>query len=235
MPRLTKSDKVWLAKHYPGLNCIERSDGSLIEGRLDFTGSYDGIEITDSYHIRLLLSESASGLPVITETRGRLARVLKSHPEFGGRWVELHVYPKRKQLCLAAPQELRLRYLTKPTAPRLFSDYVVPYFYSQSYFEKNGTWPWNHLPHDSFGVVEWYLDNSTMAGAAKETIDALKRLAESGHARAQKIVARAMKHDSFSPRNKCLCGSNKSFQQCHRQLTKLALAFRNAEHRCGQY
>jgi hypothetical protein len=225
MPRLTNDDKEWLSNNYPGLSVIERPGYTLVEGCFVFNRSFNDIERADSYQIRLELREDVSALPRIYERGGRLDAVLQKYPKLKGEPVELHIYPD-KRLCLAAPQELRLRYLKNPSAQLLFEDYIVSYFFSQSFFEENGEWPWHHLPHDSFGVVVWYLDNFTMPGATRETVVALRSLAKRNHPKAQKIIQRAMRHDSFNPRAKCLCGSNKNYIECHKQLIKLAMAFR---------
>src|SRR5579884_1503772 len=166
MGRLTTKDKKWLAKHYPGLNVIERPKFSLVQGQLHFHRTYNNTPIDDTYNIRLELFEDDARLPRLTETGGRLEKVLNNHPEFGGKLVELHIN-SNGTLCLAAPQELRLKYLPNPDIRVLFEDYVVPYFYSQSYFEKNDDWPWEHLPHDTYGIIAWYIDNAQLAGAAK--------------------------------------------------------------------
>lgn len=225
MARLTTADKAWLSANFPGLVVLERPKYSLIEGQLHFHRAYEGVAIEDRYAIRLELPDRSDGLPRLTETSGRLERVLAAHPEFGGRQVELHIYPSWR-LCIGAPQDLRLNYLPKPSAELLFERYIVPYFYSQSYFERHRQWPWPHLPHDSYGILTWYVENNSLPGAARETGEALKRLAANGNAKAQNILTRAMQHNSFGPNSKCLCGSGKRHLQCHRQLMQLALSLR---------
>jgi hypothetical protein len=228
MPRLLNTDRSWLANNFPSLVIVERPEYSLIEGRLHFHRAYDDVAIEDEYTIRLELPMSPKALPRLTETAGRLRQVLKNHPEFKGRLVELHMY-RNEQLCLAAPQDLRLNYLPNPSAELLFDRYIVPYLYSQSHFERLGRWPWPHLPHDTEGIIAWYNQNSTTPGAAKETAASLKSLADSGNERAQQMIARAMLHDSFSPNSKCLCGSSRKQMQCHRTFMKLALALRPSD------
>lgn len=225
MSRLSTNDKVWLAKNYPDLVVVERPDFSLVQGQFHFKRSYKEVTITDNYSIRLELSDNSKKLPIITEIAGRLELVLKNHPEFKGNLAELHIYPS-KRLCLAAPQELRLNLLPKFNIKNYFSNYVAPYFYSQSYFEEYETWPWEHLPHDTFGVVVWYIENASIPGAARETIATLRELANRGNYKAQRIIARATQHESFSPKAKCLCGSGKQHMRCHRSLMNLALAFK---------
>lgn len=225
MARLSNSDKVWLANSFPALVVVERPLYSLVEGELQFKRAYNKIVITDSYTIRLQLYADNTKLPRVTETTGRLKKVLAKHSEFKGELVELHIYPDER-LCLGAPQDLRLNYLPNPEISLLFEKYMVPYFYSQAFFERNGSWPWRHLPHNSYGILTWYVENSTMPGAAAETISALKSLAGSGNKKAKRIVERAMRYESFSPNSKCMCGSGKRQASCHPALIKLALAFR---------
>lgn len=224
MARLSTEDKAWIASNFSSLAVIERPKYSLVEGRFYFRGDYDGVTIEDDYMIRLELASSGESLPRLFETDGRLKRVLAAHPEFENKLVELHIYPDER-LCVGATQDLRLNFLPNPSAELLFDRYITPYFYSQSYFEQHGKWPWSHLPHDSYGILAWYAENSAIVGAARETAASLRTLA-TNNINAQHIIDRAMRMDSFSPKSKCLCGSGKKQSQCHRQFMKLALALR---------
>ncbi len=223
--RLTTSDTAWIASNHPSLIVLEHPRYSLVEGKLRFNRIYDGIAIEDSYAIRLELSAESEALPRLTETDGRLRRVLAAHPEFKNKLVELHEYPDG-HLCLGAPQDLRLKYLPNPSAKLLFERYIIPYFYSQSYFEHFGRWPWAHLPHDAKGLIDWYSENISVHGAARQTIIELRRLAANGNPQAKRIISRAMAYDSFSPNSRCLCGSGKRQASCHVAFMSLALAFR---------
>lgn len=227
MPRLTNDDTRWLAVHHSSLVIYQRPDRTVIEGTLRFHRSFEGVAIEDAYSIRLELPVIDSALPLLTDTGGRLRAVLDSHPEFDGEQVHLHAYTSWK-LCLAAPQELRLVYLSNPTLELLFSRYIEPYFYSQSFFEHYGTWPWSHLPHNFGGILEWYDANYLLPGAAKETATEIHKHANKHSAqRAISMVTRARRRDGFVPRNRCLCGSKRNYLQCHPSYIKLALALRS--------
>lgn len=230
MPRLTDDDKQWLGVNHPNLVVTELAHMSLVEGQFKFSASYKGYELSDSYAIRLELNAKSEAPPRLFETGGRLKTVLDRHKEFKGNWAEMHVYPDER-LCLAAPQELRLVYLQDPSAKLLAQDYMKPYFYSQSFFETEGTWPWPQLPHNTTGILTWYLDNHEIPGAAQETILSLIWLADKYYPKAKRTIAKLSKYDSFSPYIKCLCGSGKRQGACHPQYIKLALEVRATKYK----
>lgn len=224
MAKLTANEETWLATKHPSLVLIHRLNYTVLEGALRFHRVYENVPIEDIYKIRLELPHNPKLLPRLTETGGRLQEVLSKRADVQGP-ADLHAFPDWR-LCLAAPQELRLNYLNNPSVKVLFDKYIEPYFYSQSYFEAIGTWPWRHLPHGVDGIIEWFANNSNLPGSAKETAQAVRELARDDNQRAIRMISRAMQHDSFAPRNKCLCGANQNYQQCHRMLPKLAIALR---------
>lgn len=218
------SDKLWLHSNQPGLNLFVASSGDVvIKGVLRIHHQYNDHPIDDSYKIRVVFMKALNYRPTVTEAGGRLDEVMARR---GLSNVDLHMY-ESDTLCLMTPQEMDLVYLPNKSIRLLISNYLIPYFYSQSYFDKNdGCWPWPHHSHNLTGLLEWYRENHLLLGAAKSTQEAIRQL--KGEA-ASAFIARGMRRDSFNPNNRCLCGSKQSYLRCdrdHRCYTKLALAIR---------
>lgn len=224
MPRLTSSEKRWLAKHHPSILLIERATLTALEGKFRFRRKYNGHIIEDTYSLRISVPADES-IPKVSETKGRLLKVLAKHPEFKGDLSELHMYTS-EQLCLAAPQELRLIYKPNPNIKVFLTRYVEPYLYSQSYFEEHGWWPWPHLPHNTAGMLEWYRENYSLPSAAKETAVEIIKLAKKDNVAANNLIMRAKRRESFNPRSRCLCGSGQTYLKCHPTYARLALQLR---------
>jgi hypothetical protein len=227
MPKLTTSEREWLAKSH-GLLLFERPDKSVIEGPVRFHRIFHDphraceIEIEDKYNLRIELPH-ADRHPHLLETAGRIKSVYDAHPELTAS-ADIHVNADWS-LCLAAPQQWTLKYLKDPNLITLFRDYIEPYLYSQSFFQQYNRWPWPNLPHGLEGILTWFHQNTAVPGAARETARAIRRLANNSD-RAANMMARAQRHDSFNPRAKCLCGSGRPFIRCHPAMAKLALALR---------
>ena len=224
MSAITLSDKLWLRNNQPGLFVVETAREDIIKGVLKFRGKDDSshIEIEDEYNLRLLVRDD--GTPIAHETSGRLNAKLAENPELSQ--ADVHMY-RGGRLCLAAPQQLTLNYLPNRNIEKLFRTYLVPYFFSQSYHEVLGEWPWPHLDHGAKGLVQWFLDNHDLKGAATETVKELKRIADKKN-EAAKLIERGSRFDSFIPNSQCLCGSRTKSIYCHPELMKLAFAIRYA-------
>jgi hypothetical protein len=231
MPRLKKAEKDWLKKNHPGLLVIEKPAYTVIEGVFSFNATYNKKPLSDKYKIRINVPIENTP-PFIIEIGERFKKIQKQKSL---KPVDLHIYGNgqlkgTERLCLVAPQELRLKYQAVPNIKNYFRKYVEPYFYSQAHYEKYGEWPWEHLPHDATGMLEWFINNHELKGAAKETaLEILKQANQYEHPKAINIVNRAKRREGFSPNSKCLCGSGKKYNQCgkgHTALTKLTLAIR---------
>lgn len=225
MTRLTAKEATWLATEQPGLMQFKRPTCTVIEGRFRFHLTHKSVTIKDTYDIRLELPHDGKR-PRVKETGGRIKAVYATHPEFKSP-ADIHAFDNWN-LCLAAPQEITLVYLSNPNIKLFFERYLAPFFYSQSFFEKNRDWPWPHLRHNTNGIVDWFVDNQNVSGAIGETVRELVKLAKDGRSLAMTLVENAMKHDSFNPRGRCLCGGKRNYIQCHPGLHKLALPLRRA-------
>lgn len=231
MGRLTPRDKSWLKANQKALYTYEAETDSVIEGRLKFNrkGYVESLkkEIIrdDDYLVRIEIPKDNT-VPRVYETGGRLEKALNKHQAKLRSELDLHMYKIKSEVCLCAPQQLEISYQDDRSVKHLIETFVIPFFYSQSYFEEYGEWPWDHLPHDATGIIEWYLNNHELPGAARETIKALQKFKTNNMLA---LLNRGQRRDSYNPNNKCLCGSSKSFLVCeprHRALLKLAFEIR---------
>jgi len=232
MALVSKAEIDWLRQAYPKLISIYNSESLVLEGPIDFNLTYrigsNDLDIKDTYRIRLELPINKPDIK-LKEIDGRLERVLKDNKLIR---ADLHIYDNGN-LCIAAPQELTLRYFSNPNISDLFNKYIEPYFYSQSYYQRtDGRWPWEHFKHNTDGIIEWYIENWQLAGSDVETAKEIVKLSLPPFvetAKAKKLIERAKRFESMNPRSPCLCGIGKSYLQCrlaHRQLTNLAIAIR---------
>lgn len=221
MSKPTESDLEWLRENYRSLFYFRSGGSTIIEGTLSFSRAYKGVTRTDAYSISIDLPDVTDKLPKVFEKGGRLKSVQEKHGL--KKLADLHCYSSG-ELCLAAPQQLTLTFLPKPSLSQLIEVYVVPFFYSQSYYEEYTEWPWPHLPHDARGLLAWFHENADMSGAASETIKELRKLKTKA---ATETLARGARADSFNPRARCLCGRKKSYLECHPRLVKLAFDIRS--------
>lgn len=218
------SDTTWLHSNQPRLSLFMANRGDVVvKGVLRVRHQYNDHPIDDSYKIRVVFNKALNYRPIATETGGRLDEVMGRR---GLSNADLHMYDDNT-LCLMTPQEMDLVYLPNRSIRLLIDNYLIPYFYSQSYFDKNdGSWPWPHHSHNLTGLLEWYRENYLLPDAAKSTQHAIRQL--KGEA-VSAFIERGMRRDSFNPNNRCLCGSKQPYVRCdqdHRCYTKLALAIR---------
>jgi len=171
-------DAKWLKEHYLGLK-LHRKEGSIAEivGVLSFSMTFlqeeklyvinpnpdysDGVKIEDEYQIRIELKRSKfSNLPQVYETDYRLLRVAESR---GIQKEDLHINPTSGSACLCIKPEENIKLPNGFNLQVFFNELVIPFFYAQSYFEKNNSWPWGQYSHGVLGFIEWYLEqaNST--------------------------------------------------------------------------
>lgn len=226
MLKLSLEAKKWLKGRYPRLLVSDLKDRIVIKGILDFHRTFNETSIRDAYSISLTFFKNGAR-PIVYEAGGRLQSVFDTDKERLRlkKIIDLHVYPSGK-LCIMAPQEWEVNTELRLSIPKLFDDYIEPYFYSQSFLVQNGKWPWPHLPHGLSGIIAWFADNHVVPGATAATVKEVKKLAEKPKSSASALVARAKRRNSFIPRERCLCGKKESYLKCHPSLTKLALALR---------
>ncbi len=176
-----------LAGKYPGLSLsdFEEDKGWTIEGILDFCAEFEGVEICDNFQIKLAIPTNYPDIPPVAE-------------EIGG----LIPYDFHKntdtQLCLAAPEEIYLKFFQSPTLLGFVNSLLVPYLYSYCYFIKFGQMPYGELSHGFEGLIEYY-HGYFETDDFEEVICLLKILVD----------------DSYKGHHDCPCGSGLMLRKCH--------------------
>lgn len=220
----TSDDLIWLEINQPRLNLYETADKVLIKGFLVINHTYQEKLIKDKYKIRVEFEKHKNYKPVAREIGGRLEAVMEAQSVKSR--ADLHMY-NAGNVCLMTPQQMNLVYLPSKSLKGLFDIYLIPYFYSQSYYEKNeGIWPWPHYPHNLKGILDWYIEHHNLAKAAKETVIAIEELNTDS---SKNFLLRGKRRDSFNQNSKCICGSGRPYSRCdnrHTVLTKLAFVIR---------
>lgn len=221
---LTSEDLMWLRDNQSQLNLYRANGKAFIKGVLMINNTYQGQLISDKYKIRIDFEERKNSKPVVREMGGRLKALMQARSVSR---ADLHMYDNGNA-CLMTPQELNLVYLPNKSLKYLFENYVIPYFYSQSYYEQNdGIWPWPHYPHNLKGILEWYIEHHDLVNSVQETVTTINGLDPKYTA---SFMLRVKRRESFSPGSKCICGSGRSYTRCasrHIKLTKIAMAYRH--------
>lgn len=222
-------DTKWLKGHYPTLKISYKDNGiAEIIGIFSFSMAFlqegkpyvinpvpdytDGIKLKDKYQIRIELKGSEfSDLPQIYETDSRLEKVAESR---NLRKEDLHINPSGAACLCIKPEEVE----SLPNGFSLqdfFNNLVTPFFYAQSYFEKNNTWPWGQYSHGVWGFIEWYLkqDNPTK----QTTEDCLECLRKYNNEWQLLKGCLASKY-KVKGHHLCICGKNEKFRNCHNNV-----------------
>lgn len=208
---LTENDQDWLQKKYPGLTLTSENGISIVVGEFSFDAVYNDHRITDLYEVRIELKSSAlSELPRVRETKSRIKQFAKAR---NINLADLHTYEDGTACLCVKPAEIQY-FPDKFCFQKFVEELVVPFFYAQSYFEQNATWPWETYSHGSLGWLEWYFDQEATS-VTKEFINHLQSQ------RDWKIVRRTlMRKGGLKGHHACLCGSSKSYRNCHQKVFK---------------
>lgn len=216
---IDSSVRNWLEDTYPGVLFREHKGFLICSGRLDINRSYKLIPIKDSYLVDFRIPLLGQGTPVLKLSNNRLLDLLHKRQDLRVR-ADLHMYDNDR-LCVIAPQEWELSFSVKPDLKLFFAEYIDSYFYSQSYFEKHGEYPWKHYSHNSEGLIEWYMENLSKKDAASSTAKKIKEISYYD-SEAKNLAQFSLKKVPKSFKDPCICRSNKSFLSCHPHFLRLA-------------
>lgn len=114
--------------------------------------------------------------------------------------VDRHINADRS-CCLDVLNEIILRSEKGITIRQFFTEYVIPFFANQLYFEKNKHWANGDYLHYDDGIVQFYKEQTNL-----NTIDGILLLLN-------KIptIKKMRRNDD------CYCNSNLKFKRCHLQ------------------
>jgi len=189
-PTFLKEIEVEVENNFSSLRVILNDQKIFIRGRLDV---YEQDILYDTYGISIELSDDhPKTLPRVYETGGRIPQKAKRHINEDG------------SACLFVPFERKIFWPNPRSIGAFIGGPVNAYFYSQSFFKKNGSYPFGERSHGIWGVFESVRDLSGMnnLGQALTVIDLLRKNELKGHW-------------------PCPCQSSLLLRQCHLEKIKL--------------
>jgi len=219
-----EEDRRWISANHPALTFSFGQDGVLdLSGDLNFRMLYKadksgsiinpaeehlslGLLIKDSYQIKIKFKKGRdSNLPEVSETG---LRIETSSQKWNRDKEDLHAYTDNV-CCLCMKMEERENLPIGFNLPDFFHNLLTPFFYAQSYFEENGSWPWGDYSHGVYGAFEWYFRKDKLSDEEKiEFIDFLKE--KKVWVRTKELLSKGpIKADSS-----CICGRRK-IKSCH--------------------
>lgn len=225
---IKENEKKWLRANYPTLKINkDRSGYTKVTGLLKFDmvlypddGSYvikpnpkhltQGQRIQDEYQIEIIFKNSEhSDLPQVYEKGGRIASVAANQRR---KLEDLHINQGLNGVaCLCANIEEANWLPNGFNLQDFFNNLVIPFFYGQHYFEKNGVWPWKEFSHGLVGLLESYLKQENIT---KEKIEEfLSRLRKRQDWQSFQICLSSQK--KIKGHHICLCGRPEKFRNCH--------------------
>jgi len=228
---VTNEDRKWVSEHFPDL-IFQGGSPLILSGVLKFDALYDpeknqviinpgdladsrGVRIRDSYDIEIRFETSEfSSLPQVFERGGRLKRVAQAKEE---KLIDLHISSTKDNSYGVACLGLKMQeqeYLPNGfNLPDYFYNFVIPFFYEQSYYEKYNKWPWGEYSHGDLGYLEGYRegDEPETIESARECIEMLKKYGRWGEYEKLLTQSRRLKiHE-----HRCFCGSGRKIRKCH--------------------
>ncbi len=106
--------------------------------------------IKDSWPIIFLHNyRGGSQVPRVFDASDRLYRT-QDRLKVSSQDMHLNATPPGS-FCVAPRSELEQTFANGFDLEKYFNQYLVPFLFQQSYFEKYGKWPWWNYPHGDFG------------------------------------------------------------------------------------
>jgi hypothetical protein len=173
---------------YPGMALAPATNGpTVLAGAFSFEATFSGVDVKDSYDLRIEVGPYPETLPKVFETGGRITRK-----------VDEHVFESSGRLCLGS--DLRLRQTIGPKLDLVaFADHcLVPFLYATTRRKSEGRFVLGELPHGNAGL---YQDYQAILGVRDEkaVLAALRILAVK---------------PSVANRHPCPCGCGKRLILC---------------------
>jgi len=193
-----------LQTRYPRL---ARIDPGVVEGVLALHASYNGQVIEDTFGIRITACASHPlRLPSLREIGGRTESIATKYGISDPRVLHRN---HDGTACVCVKQEERTKYPPGSDLTVFVENLVVPYLYGLACYELNQRWPWPERSHGGLGLLEFYADD--MSAQPQHEVEEVARLIR--HEPNWKEYHKQIRKPSG--KRACLCGSSKSFEQCH--------------------
>lgn len=180
------------------------------KGILDIDAVYNGHRIQDFFEVLIVATDKyPEEIPMIAEVGGRTKAIGDKYNLKDRR--DLHYNLANGIACLCVKQEEKIKFPPGSNLVNFIDNLVTPYFYSLSYFDQNGKWPWGERSHGGLGLLEFYAENPVTQ--SKEEIENLVKVfrQDKNWKEYNKQIRK------LSGGRSCLCGSGRPFKKCHSQ------------------
>lgn len=192
--KLSPEDAEWLKAQYPKLKIDQIAQ--IISGEVDFTRSYEGYEISDSYTVKVLLKNSGGSiLPKVYEVSDKIADIAKRHEK---KLIDLHINTDGS-FCLAIQDKEHELFTDGFTIQEFMLKALEPFLFQMSYFDRQGKFPWGEYAHGFHGHLELYAEGGIDTERLLEILS-------------KKELCQALLTNRQSL---CLCGSGEKLRKCH--------------------
>ncbi|ENK0555411.1 hypothetical protein AB2T19_000151 [Clostridium botulinum] len=176
---------------FPELKLSKVQNDMLISGKLNINCEYKDEHIIDDYEVVIIIPfEYPKVLPKIREIARRIPL------KYG------HIYSDG-ELCLAPDEEIKLFFYEKISLNSWIDNYVIPYLFGYSYYEKYGVMPFGERSHGKAGVKEFYKEffNISTEKQLKKFFDYIRN-----------------KEYRYRGHHLCPCGSGNKVRNCHKEV-----------------
>lgn len=181
-----------ILKRFPELKLSKIENDILVSGKININCEYLNEHIIDEYEVMIIINNNyPEKLPVIREINKRIPL------RYG------HVY-RDGELCLATDDEIKLTLGENFTLSQWIDNFVIPYLFGYSYFEKYGVMPFGERSHGTTGIIEFYKDFFNVDNEDK-AVNFLKFI-------------RSFKSYKYKGHYRCPCGSGKRVRDCHKNI-----------------
>lgn len=181
-----------ILNRFPELKLNKHEKHILLSGKFIIDCEYLNEHIIDEYEVEIIIYNNyIERLPVIRETNKRIPL------SYG------HLY-KDGELCLAPDDEIKLILGENFTLNKWIDNFVIPYFFGYSYFEKYGVMPFGERSHGAKGIKEFYKDFFNV-DSEKKAMNFLKFIY-------------SFKSYKYKGHYMCPCGSGKRVRDCHKNI-----------------
>lgn len=176
-----------IGQHFPALRVDVEEDTVFIRGQFQLRDETSG-QLVDEFLIEAQVPPTfPRDLPRVWETGGRIPRI-----------ADRHVNPGDGACCLFAPEDRARQFPDGSPLIKFFNGPVFSYFYSQSYYEMMGVWPFGERRHGFEGRLDVYFEllGTTDPDVVLRAVAYLIKRNAKGH-------------------HPCFCGSGERLRKCH--------------------
>jgi hypothetical protein len=163
-----------------GLRATVEGRKLIVSGQVSYHAFYDGIRlhygasiplfanpekvIQDTWTLSVGLDYDKLPVPLVFDLSNRLVSAMKNNnlnPEDlhlnSGSPMPPYPYMPKNSFCVSPAQQLIECYNLNFNLNHYFKQYLLPFLYQLSFFEKSEykTWPWNNYSHGERGLDEW--------------------------------------------------------------------------------